>query len=62
MVAQALHIATIEAASRYVNDPLMWAGFIHIGAMGGDASDDASDDGAEATVDRIELAGESGEA
>ena len=62
MVAQALHIATIEAASRYVNDPLMWAGFIHIGAMGGDASDDASDDGVEATVDRIELAGESGEA
>lgn len=58
MIAQALHMATIEAAFRSVNDPLMWASFIHIGGMSGDASDD----GVKAAADRSELAEESGEA
>ena len=34
LVARALHLAICATATSYPEDPLMWAGFIHIGGMG----------------------------
>lgn len=34
LVARALQMAVIMTAASYPDDPLMWAGFIHVGGMG----------------------------
>lgn len=34
VVARALQTAILATASKYPDDPLMWAGFIHVGGMG----------------------------
>ena len=34
LVARALHLAICTTATSYPDDPLMWAGFIHVGGMG----------------------------
>ena len=33
-MARALQIAILKAATSHFGDPLMWAGFIHVGGMG----------------------------